>query len=154
MIEGKRTESPKPTAGTSEAMSSMESRFETLSFMLPQAIRAFAENQVVQRKDNFASLSTVVQEVYSTSVRGLDEYGQKVMEARHQDANATYDCCRELIAAKSFPEVMDFWTNHAPRQFNAMSRRTSELWALYWKVTADAVKPVAVGISHTLARSE
>jgi hypothetical protein len=154
VIENKKTETPKPKAGTSEAMSSMEfPRFEVSSFMLPPAFRAFAENQVIRRKENLATLSTVVQEVYSSSVRGLNEYGQKIMEARHQDADAAYDCCRELIAAKSLPEVMDVWTTHAPRQFNAMSSRTSELWALYWKVAADAAKPIAVGVSHTFARS-
>jgi hypothetical protein len=76
------------------------------------------------------------------------------MEAGHQDADGVYDCCRELMAAKSLPEVMDVWTTHAPRQLNAMSSRTGELWTLYWKVAADAAKPIAVGMSHTLARSK
>jgi hypothetical protein len=148
-------ENKKIKAGTSEAMSSMEfPRFEVPSFMLPPAFRTFAENQVIQRKETLATLSTVVQEVYSSSVRGLNEYGQKIMEAGHQDTDAAYDCCRELIAAKSFPEVTDVWTTHAPRRLNAMLSRTGELWTLYWKVAADAAKPIAVGMSHTLARSE
>ena len=150
MIENKKIK-----AGTSEAMSSMEfPRFEVPSFMLPPAFRAFAENQVIQRKETLATLSTVVQQVYSTSVTGLNEYGQKIIEARHQDTDAAYDCCRKLIAAKSFPEVMGVWTTHAPRQLNAMSSRIGELWTLYWKVAADAAKPIAVGMSHTLARSK
>ena len=155
MIENEKINAtPKPKAGMSEAMSSMEfPRLEVPSFMLPPAFRAFAENQVMQRKETLATLNTVVQQVYSTSVTGLNEYGQKIMEARHQDTDAAYDCCRELIAAKSLPEVMDVWTTHAPRQFNAMSSRTGELWALYWKVAAEAAKPIAVGMSNTLARS-
>jgi hypothetical protein len=146
---------PKPKAATNEAMSSMElPRSESPFFMLPSAFLAFAENQVIQRKETLETLNTAVQEVYSTSVRGLNEYGQKIMEAGHRDADTAYDCCCELMAAKSFPEVMDVWTTHAPRQFNAMSSRTGELWTLYWKVAADAAKPIAVGMSHTLARSK
>lgn len=146
---------PKPKAETNEAMSSMEfPRFESPFFMWPPAFRAFAENQVVQRKETLETLNTAVQEVYSTSVRGLNEYGQKIMEAGHQDADAAYDCCRELIAAKSLSEVMGVWTTHAPRQLNAMSSRTGELWALYWKVAANAAKPIAAGMSHTLAHSK
>ena len=156
MIENKKIDvTPKPKAGTSEAMSSMEFlRFEAPSFMLPPAFRALAENQVIQRKETLETLSTAAQEAYSTSVRGLNEYGQKIMEAGHGNADAVYDCCRELIAAKSLPEVMDVWTTHAPRQFNAMSSRTSELLALFWKVAADSAKPIAAGMSHTLARSK
>jgi hypothetical protein len=35
-----------------------------------------------------------------------------------------------------------------------MSSRTGEWWALYWKVAADAAKPLAAGMSHTLAHSK
>jgi hypothetical protein len=146
---------PKPKAETNEAMSSMEfPRFESPFFMLPSALRAFAENQVTQRKKTLGALSTAAQEAYSTSVRRLNECGQKIMEAGHHDADGVYDCCRELMAAKSLPEVMEVWTTHAPRQLNAMSSWTGELWTLYWKVAADAAKPIAAGMSHTLARSK
>jgi hypothetical protein len=151
----KNDTTPEPKAGIAEAMSSMEfPRFEVPTFMLPRTFRDFAENQVIQRKETLETLNTAVQEVYSTSVRGLNEYGQKIMEAGHQDADTVYDCCRELIAAKSFPEVTDVWTTHAPRRLNAVLSRTGELWTLYWKVAADAAKPIAVGMSHTLARAK
>jgi hypothetical protein len=146
---------PKSKTGTNEALSSMEfPRFEPPYFMLPSALRAFAENQVIQRKETLEALSTAAQEAYSTGVKGLNEYGQKIMEAGQRDANGVYDCYRELMAAKSLPDVIDVWTTHAPRQLNAMSSRTGELWALYWKVATDAAKPIAAGMSHTLAHAK
>jgi hypothetical protein len=137
VTETKKTDAlPKSKGGSTEAMSSMEfPRFE------------------VQGKETLETLSTAVQEAYSTGVRGLNEYGQKIVEAGHQDANAAYDCCRELIAAKSVPQVMDVWTTCAPRHLRAMSSRTGELWALYWKVATDTAKPIAAGMSQTLGRS-
>jgi hypothetical protein len=146
---------PKPKTATNEAMSSMElPRFDSSFFILPSALRIFADNQVVQRKETLEALSTATREAYSTSVKGLNEYGQKIMEAGQRDADGVYDCCRDLMAAKSLPEVMNVWTTHAPRQLNAMSSRTGELWALYWKVAADTAKPIAAGMSHTLANSK
>jgi len=129
-------------------------RFEIPSFMLPPAFRAFAENQVVHGKATLETLSSAVQAAYSTGLSGLNEYGQKIVEAGHQDADAVCDCCRELIAAKSVPEVMDVWTTRAPRHLSAMSNRTGELWALYWKVATDTAKPIATGMSHTLGRAK
>jgi hypothetical protein len=146
---------PKPKTATNEAMSSMEfPRFESPFFTMPSAFRTFADNQVIQRKETLEALSTATREAYSTSVKGLNEYGQKIMEAGQRDADSVYDCCRDLMAAKSLPEVLDVWTTHAPRQLNAMSSRTGELWALYWKMAADAAKPIAAGMSHTLANSK
>ncbi|HEY2757596.1 MAG TPA: phasin family protein [Pseudolabrys sp.] len=140
---------------TNEAMSSMEfPRFESSFFIMPSAFRTFADNEVTRRKETLETLSTATKEAYSTGVRGLNEYGQKIMEAGQRDADGLYDCYRDLMAAKSLPEVMDVWTTHAPRQLNAMSSRTGELWTLYWKVAADAAKPIAAGMSHTLANSK
>jgi hypothetical protein len=145
----------KPKTTTNEAMSSMEiPRFESPFFMMPSAFRTFADNQVTRRKETLEALSSATREAYSTGVKGLNEYGQKIMEAGQRDADGLYDCYRDLMAAKSLPEVMDVWTTHAPRQLNAMSSRTGELWALYWKVASDAAKPIAAGMSHTLANSK
>lgn len=145
---------PKSNGGNSKATLSMEFlSFEVSSFVLPPAFRAFAENQVIQGKETLETLSTAVQEAYSTGLNGLNEYSQKVAEAGQQDADAVCDCCRELITAKSVPEVMDVWTTLAPRHLSAMSSRTGELWALYWKIATDTAKPIAAGMSHMLGRS-
>jgi hypothetical protein len=128
-------------------------RFEVPPFALPPAFRAFAENQVIQGKEALETLSSAVQEAYSTGLNGLNEYSQKIAEAGHQDADAACDCCRELIAAKSVPEMVDVWTTRAPRHLSAMSNRTGELWALYWKVATDTAKPIAAGMSHTFGRN-
>jgi hypothetical protein len=144
----------KKTKKTDDFPNSMEfPRFEVPSFVLPPVFRAFAENQVIQGKETLETLSSAVREAYSTGLNGFNEYSRKIAEAGHQDADAVRDCCRELIAAKSVPEVMDVWTNRAPRHLSAMSSRTGELWALYWKVATDTAKPIAAGMSHTFGRS-
>jgi len=128
-------------------------RFDVASFVLPPPFRAFAENQVIEGNETLKTLSSAVQEAYSTGLNGINEYGQKIAEAGHHDAEAVCDCWRELISAKSVPEMMDVWTTRAPRHLRAMSSRTGELWALYWKVATDTAKPIAAGMSHTFGRN-
>jgi hypothetical protein len=130
------------------------SRLQAASFAMPPEYRAFAEKQVLQGKETFETLSSAVQEACSKSLNGFSAYAHKVAEAGLEDADAVCDCCRELVAAKSMPEVMNIWTTRAPRHFDAMSNRTGELWALYWKVATDAAKPIAAGMAHAFARSE
>jgi hypothetical protein len=124
------------------------------SFSLPPVFQAFAENQVVQSKETLQTLSTAVQEACSTGVRGLNECNQMIMEAGHENADAAYDCCRALIAAKSMPELVDVWTRRAPGHINSITNRAGDLWALYWKVTTDAAKPITAGMPHALGRSK
>jgi hypothetical protein len=128
--------------------------FDFASLVLPPALRTFAENQVIHGKETLETLSSTVQEACSTGLSSLNEYGQKIAEVGRQDADAVCDCWRELISAKSLPEVMDVWTTSAPRHLTEMSHRSGELWALYWKVAAETAKPIAASVSHTLARSK
>jgi hypothetical protein len=155
VIETKKIDAVlKSKGGSNEPVSSMEfPRFEVPPFVLPPALQAFAQNQVMQGKETLKTLSTAVQEAYSTGVRGLNECGQKIVVAGHQDADALYDCCRELTSARSVPEVMDIWARRAPGHVNSMLTRTGELWALYWKVAADTAKPIATTVSYARARS-
>jgi hypothetical protein len=125
---------PQQKTETKGAISSM--------FAWPQAFRALADRQAVQGKEAMEALSTAAQDTYSTNIKALTEYGQKVIKAGQQDADRAYECWRELIGVRSLPEFIEVWASHAPRQFDTMSNRTGEFLGLFCRMTADATKPI------------
>jgi hypothetical protein len=131
-------------------------RFEIPSFttwVLPSALRSIAENGVIQGEETLETLGAAAEGTYSVGVKSLDECGLKIIEAGRNNARAAFDCARELVAAKSQSDLMEVWTTHARRQFDAMFTQNREIWSLAWKVAADAPQPIVTGISHTFARS-
>jgi hypothetical protein len=146
---------PKQKADMNEAVQKPEANGAIPPiFMLPEPLRTWAGNQIIQGQETLNALNTATQDAYSNNLKALNEYRQKLVNAGQQDAEDAYNCWRELAAAKSLSEMIEIWTNHAPRQFNTMSSRTSELWTQFYKIATDATKPFANGKSHPLGGSK
>jgi hypothetical protein len=124
-----------------------------MSCVLPSPFRTLAENSVTQGKETLDTLGALAEKTYSVNVKSLNEFGAKIMEAGRSNALAAFDCCRELAAAKTQTELLDVWSAHAQRQFDAMFTQNREIWSLAWKVAADAPQPIMTGITKTFARS-
>jgi hypothetical protein len=127
-------------------------RFEIPNLMygaLPLAFRTLAANSVMQGMETLATLGAATEQTYSVNVKNLNEYGTKIMEAGCSSAHAAFDCCRELVAAKTQSELLEVWSTHARRQCDAMFTQNREVWSLAWKVAADTPP----GIARTFARS-
>jgi hypothetical protein len=143
MLEKQRDASPKQRAETIDAMSSI--------FAWPQAFRAVADRQALQRKEAIEALSTAAQDSYSTNLKALTEYHQKIIKAGQQDADRAYECWCELVGARSLPELIAVWASHAPRQFESMSNRTGDFMGLFCRMAADATKPIATSMTNVSA---
>jgi phasin len=142
----------------SEAMqtSTQLPRFEIpnlMSCVLPSPFRALAENSVMQGRETLDTLGAAAEKTYSANARSLNEYGTKIMEAGRSNALAAFDCYRELVAAETQSELLEVWSTHARRQFDAMLTQNREIWSLAWKVAADAPQPIMAGMTQTFARS-
>jgi phasin len=130
-------------------------RFEIPNLMscVPPAFRTLAEHSVMQGKETLETLGAAAEKTYSVNVKSFNQYGTKLMEAGHSNAHAAFDCCRELVAAKTQSELLEVWSTHARRQFDAMFTQNREIWSLAWKVAADASQPITTGVTQTFARS-
>ena len=147
MLEKERVAATaKQKAETNEAVSSI--------FAWPQAFRAFADRQAIQGRETIEALSTAAQDAYSTNIKALTEYNQKVIKAGQQDADRAYECWRELVGARSLPELIAVWASHAPRQFETVSNRTGDFMGLFCRMAADATKPITSSMTNMTAGSK
>jgi len=141
---------PKQKAETNDATHKAEANgVMPPIFMLAEPLRTWAGNQVIQGKETLDALSAATQDAYSSNIRALNAYREKLLNAGQENAEDTFNCWRELVAARSLPEMIEIWTSHAPRQFNTMSSRTDELWTQFYKIATDATKPFANGASYS-----
>lgn len=124
-----------------------------LPYALPPAFQALAEKSVMQGRETLESLGAAAEMTYSVNVKSLNEYGTKIMEAGRSNAHAAVDCCRDLIAAKTPSELLEVWSSHAQRQFDAMLTQNREIWSLAWKVAGDNSQPIMTGTTRAFARS-
>ena len=123
-----------------------------------QAFRATAENGSAQAKDAFGKMSAATTEAaasikdsYSTAVKGAQDYNTKFIEFARTNTEAAFDFAQKLWGVKSPSDFIELSTEHSRKQFETLTRQTSELAALAQKVTLAAVEPLKTSVSKTFS---
>jgi phasin len=103
-------------------------------FAIPDQVRAFAEQSVVQaRKALEGFIETANQAVgqmqgcAEAAHDGASEFAQQSMHYAEQNVAATFDFARKLMRAKNAAEVMGLQSEYLGRQMQALSAQVYEL---------------------------
>jgi phasin len=124
---------------------------------VPAAYRDLAEKGISQAKQNYERLRTASEEAsdllettYNTALRGMSEYGQKVIEAFRMNANAQFDFTRDLLGTKSVSEAVELSSAHTRKQFETVTAQSKELATLAQKISTEATQPIKTGFDKAL----
>ena len=144
----------KSTAGAFEMPKFEMPKFEIPKVEMPAAFREFAERGVAQCKDTYEKMKAAAEEAtdvmettYSTAAKGASDYGLKVIDAARTNTNAAFDFYGELLAAKTFSEVVELSSTHARKQFETLTEQGKELGALAQKVATETAEPIKTGMN-------
>src|ERR1700741_4346887 len=147
-----KVKTSKPTTGAFEMPKFEMPKFEIPKVEMPAAFREFAERGVAQCKDTYEKMKAVAEEAtdvlettYSTATKGTSDYRLKVIEAARVNTNAVFDFAGELITAKTLSEVIELYSAHTRKQFEALTEQSKELTALAQKVATDTAEPMKSG---------
>ncbi len=121
-------------------------------------IRCATEEGMVQTRAAYDRLKHAAEEVtdtlessYVKVTRGFGELNQKAMEGLKAQAEANFEHFKALAAAKSIPEAISLQTDHARKQFEALSAQMKELTTLAQKVVTEATEPLKTTFDKSLA---
>jgi phasin len=125
-----------------------------IPFEVPEQMRAFAEKGVSQARDSYAKFKDVaeshngtIEAVFTSASKGASEYSAKLMEMMKSNTTASLNFAQELLSIKSPSEVVELWTSHAKKQFEAITAQAKELAELSQKVAAETVEPIKASAS-------
>jgi phasin len=154
---------PKPVAVSTPAfeMPKFEMpKFAMPKFEVPTAFREFAEKGIAQAKENYEKVKSaaehatdVLEDTYSTASKGCASYGLKVIETTRANTEATFDLMSELMAAKSYSEVVELSSAYLRKQFDAMIAQAKELSEHAQKVASETAEPIKESISGTFNKA-
>ena len=72
---------------------------------------------------------------YSTAVKGMQDYNNKILEFAHANTNAAFDFVQKMSGVKSPSAFLELWTEHSRKQVETLTEQTKELAVLAKKVT-------------------
>ncbi len=123
-----------------------------------ETIRCATEDALVQTRAAYDKLKHAAEGVtdtietsYVSATRGFGELNQKALEGLKAHAEANFEHFKALAAAKSLPEAFSLQTDHARKQFEALSAQMKELAALAQKVVTEVTEPLKTSFDKNLA---
>jgi phasin len=134
-------------------------KFDLPKLEVPAAFREIAEKGVAQAKDAYEKVKAateeatdLIEDTYTTAVKGTVDYNLKVIEAARANANAAFDFASQLIGVKSLSEVVELTTAHARKQFEVVTEQTKELTAAAQKLAAETAEPIKSGVTKAFKK--
>ena len=127
----------------------------TLRPEMPASFVDLFEKSVARAKDAHEKAASIVEhsaeafeEAFSCANRGSAEYRNKLMEIARTNANAAFDLAREVLEAKSLPEVVESTLAHQRKQLDLAAAQMKDLTALTQKVVTEATEPLRNGMTE------
>jgi phasin len=134
--------------------------FEMPKIEVPAAFREFAEKGATQAKETYEKMKAaaeeatdVLEDTYANATKGASDYGLKLIEATRANTNAAFDFYTELMAAKSYSDLVELSTAHARKQFETVTAQTKELAALAQKVANETAEPIKDSVSKAFSKA-
>ena len=117
-------------------------------------------DKTTQAKETFEKMSAatteaadLIQHSYSTALKGVQDYNNRLMEFAHANTNAGFDFVQKLSGAKSPSAFVELSTEHARKQVETLTEQAKQLAALAQKVTVATGEPLKTGIGNALHRA-
>ena len=125
-----------------------------------QAFREMTEKGTTQAKETYEKMNAATTEAadfiknsYSTAVKGVQDYNNKIIEFTHANTNAAFDFVQKMSGVKSPSEFLELWTEHARKQVETLTEQSKQLAALGKKVTLATAEPLKTGIADQFNRA-
>jgi phasin len=144
-----RTKNPRVTAAEEDVATT------TLRAEMPSSFVDLFDKSLARAKDAHEKVSSLLthstdafEEAFNCAQRGSTEYRGKLMEIARANANTAFDLARELVEAKTLPELFEVSVAHHRKQFEIFSSQLKELSALTHKVVTETTEPIRSGMAE------
>jgi phasin len=121
----------------------------------PEAFREMAEKGTTQAKETYDKIDAatteaadVIKNSYSTAVKGMQDYNNKIFEFTHANTDAAFDFVQRMSGVKSPSEFLELWTEHARKQVETLTEQSKQLAALAQKAMRTTAEPLKTGVSN------
>jgi phasin len=116
-----------------------------------------AEKGATQAKETYENMNAATTEAadlirnsYSTAVKGMQDYNNKVIEFARANSNAAFDLVQKMSRVKSSSVFVELWADHVRKQVETLTEQTKQLAALAQKVTLATAEPFKTGVPEAL----
>jgi phasin len=118
--------------------------------------RKFADKSAAIASEGKAAAeqaTRAVQQSYSVTVDNIRDFNVKMIDMAQANAEAVFECARQLAVAKQPSDMVELWTAHAKKQFETLTEQTKQLSALGQKIAGESAEPITRGVNQAFKKA-
>jgi phasin len=173
MAEAKSTKTAKPVKQTAQkpakaaaakneavfddAVTAMSGSLEASEAQAPELLRTIAETSVNQAQEVYARVKTaaedatdVMEETFENTRDGVLEAQHKALDVARDNAEATFDFAKKLLAVTSLSDAVQLQTGFVRDRFEAYIDYTKGIQTATTKLVEAASEPAKTAVARTL----
>ena len=119
-----------------------------------EQFRDMTEKGATQSKEVFERMSAATAQTadamkncYSTAVKGIQDYNNKLIEFTHANTKTAGDFAQRMFGVKSPSEFFELSADLAQQQLETLTKQTQQLAALAQQVTLATTEPLKTGLT-------
>jgi phasin len=119
-----------------------------------EQFREMTEKGATQSKEAFEKMSAataqtadVMKNCYSTAVKGIQDYNNKLIEFTHANTKTAGDFAQRMFGVKSPSEFFELSADLAQQQLETLTKQTQQLATLAQQVTLATTEPLKTGLT-------
>ena len=119
-----------------------------------EQFREMTEKGATQSKEAFEKMSAataqtadVMKNCYSTAVKGIQDYNNKLIEFTHANTKTAFDFAQRMFGVKSPSEFFELSADLAQQQLETLTKQTQQLATLAQQVTLATTEPLKTGLT-------
>src|SRR4029077_7050422 len=89
----------------------------------------------------------------SVTVESIRDFNVKMIDMAQANAEAVFECARQLAVAKQPSDMVELWTAHAKKQFETLTEQTKHLSALEKKSAGESAEPITRGVNQAFKKA-
>jgi phasin len=124
---------------------------------MPEMFRDVAEKSVKQAKDTYEKIRSAAEEAtdvledqFESTRTGFVALNAKALDAAKASSDATFKFAKDVLAVKTFAEVIELQTAFARQQYDLVTAQAKEIQELVQKVSTEAAAPAKDAFSKFL----
>ena len=115
--------------------------------------RKIANETLEKGKAAAGQTARSVEQSYSVTVDNIRDFNVKMIDMAQANAEAVFEFARQLAAVKQPSDMVELWTAHAKKQFEALTEQTKELSALGQKIAGESAEPITRGVNQACKKA-
>lgn len=115
--------------------------------------RKISDKSASIASETFEKGKAVIEQNQAVAVENIRAFNVRMIDMARINTEAAFDFAHQIASAKAPADIVELWTTHAHKQFEALSEQIQELTVLGQKMAGETAAPLVRSVNQAFKKA-